>query len=199
MPNLKKFLCLSCLILAACASNGDRAAENPDSTPLPPVPSSPQNPSTPPNPVSQAPVPNPVFESVLPRLQQETQVPILLPDYIFGSDGATPVYANIETVTPSQYQLILGFTPDCNGGTACRIGTVSGETISPELPALEGKTVPLDNDITGYFTEAVCAANCSDATVAWEENGARYLVGIKAGKPEDLVQMANSAIATGTF
>lgn len=196
MPHLKTVLCLTFLVLSACASNPPTEVNSPpgDTATNPPVPSLPQVP-----PVSQAPIPHPVFEPILPQIQQETQIPILLPDYIFGSDGATPVYATIETVTPSQYQLILGFTPDCNGGTACRLGTVSGEEISPNSPALEGKAIPLDDGITGYFMDAVCGANCSDSTITWDQNGTRYQMGIKAGKPEDLVKMANSAIASGTY
>lgn len=193
MPHLKTVLCLSFLVLSACATSPTTDVDSPPRNTDTDI-SVPQNP-----PVSQAPIPNPIFEPILPQIQQETQIPILLPDYVFGSDGATPVYATIETVTPSQYQLILGFTPDCNGGTACRLGTVSGEEISPSSPELEGKTVPLDDGITGYFLDAVCGANCSDSTMTWDQNGTRYQMGIKAGKPEDLVKMSNSAIASGTY
>lgn len=193
MPHLKTVLCLSFLVLSACATSPTTDVDSPPRNTDTDI-SVPQNP-----PVSQAPIPNPIFDPILPQVKQETQIPILLPDYVFGSDGATPVYATIETVTPSQYQLILGFTPDCTGGTACRLGTVSGEEISESSPALEGQTVLLDDGITGYFVDAVCGANCSDSTMTWDQNGARYQMGIKAGKPEDLVKMANSAIASGTY
>ncbi len=194
MQHLKKVFCLSFLVLSACVTSPPTDVNSPPADTNPPVPSSPQN-----SPVSQGPIPNPIFEPILPQLQQETQVPILLPDYVFGSDGATPIYARIETATPSQYQLILGFTPECNGGSACRLGTVSGQEISANSPALEGKTVPLDGGITGYFMDAVCGANCSDSTITWDQNGTRYQMGIKAGKPEDLVKMTNSAIASGIY
>ena len=196
MPNLKTVLCLSFLVLSACASTPTTEVNTPpgDTTTNPPDISVPQNP-----PVSQAPIPNPIFEPILPEIRQETQIPILLPDYIFGSDGATPVYANIKTVTSSQYALLLGFTPDCTGGTACRLGAISGEAVSANSPELEGTAVPLDDGITGYFVDAVCGANCSDSTMTWDQNGTRYQMGIKAGKPEDLVKMANSAIASGTY
>ncbi|MBO0349428.1 hypothetical protein J0895_09975 [Phormidium pseudopriestleyi FRX01] len=196
MPHLKTVLCLSFLVLSACANSPTTDLNSPpgDTGTNPSVPSAPQNP-----PVSQAPIPNPIFEPILPQIQQETQIPILLPDYIFGSDGATEVYATIETLTASQYQLILGFTPDCSGGTACRFGTVSGEELSPNSPDLEGQSVSLDDGITGYFMDAVCGANCSDSTMTWDQNDTRYQMGIKAGKPEDLVKMANSAIASGTY
>ncbi|WP_254564343.1 hypothetical protein [Oscillatoria sp. HE19RPO] len=196
MLNLKTVLCLSFLVLSACATSPTTEVNAPpgNGPTNPSVPSVPQNP-----PVSQAPIPNPIFEPILPQIKQETEIPILLPDYIFGSDGATQLYGNIETVTASQYALILGFTPDCTGGTACRFGSVSGESLLASSPELEGKAVPLDDGITGYFIDAVCGANCSDSTMTWDQNGTRYQMGIKAGKPEDLVKMANSAIASGTY
>ncbi len=194
MQSLKKAFCISFLVLSACTSSPVNDVSSPPKETTPSVPSVPQN-----VPVSPGPIPNPIFEAILPQIKEGTQIPILLPDYIFGSDGATPVYAIIETVTASEYQLLLGFAPDCNGGTACRLGTVSGQELSPDSPDLEGKAVPLDEGITGYFIESVCGANCSDSTMSWDQNGARYQMGIKAGKPEDLVKMANSAIASGTY
>lgn len=201
MPHWKTLLCLStCLILASCSGQSNSVTNNPSpATPDAPVTSTSQNQPTPTDPVAQSPIPNPVFEPILSRLKQDTKIPILLPDYIFGVDGATPVYAIVETANPSQYEIMLAFTEDCTGGTACRIGSVSGQAIAPENPPIAGETVDLDGGIQGYFVDAVCGANCSDSTVTWEQNGTRYAIGIKAGKPEELVKMANSAIASGYF
>lgn len=137
---------------------------------------------------------NPVFNPVLPSLKNQTQIPVILPKYVPASEGTTPVYATLETADPSHYSIILGFTENCNGGTACRLGTISAEPRTTET-APTGEPVSLANGITGYFTEATCGANCSDATVSWEQNGNVYTVGIKAGKQATLVEMANSAIA----
>ncbi|MCD8489647.1 MAG: hypothetical protein LRZ84_23645 [Desertifilum sp.] len=134
---------------------------------------------------------NPIFSEVLPELAEETQVPVVLPTYV-PTDGSNRVYAVLETADASQYQIILGYTEDCQGGTACRLGTVSAQAATST--PLAGEPVALANGITGYFTDAVCGANCSDSTLSWEQNGNRYTVGIKAGQQDTLIKMANSAI-----
>jgi hypothetical protein len=57
--------------------------------------------------------------------------------------------------------------------------------------------VVLANGLTAYFIPYVCGANCDDSKVIWEQNGYRYLVGLKAEKKKTVVEMANSAIAQG--
>lgn len=140
---------------------------------------------------TQPDIANPIFTEVVPELTAETNVPVVLPTYV-PNDGQSPVYAVLESATPSQYSVILGYSEDCQGGTACRLGTVTAE--SATSTPLAGEKVGLVNGVTGYFTEATCGANCSDATLSWEQNGNRYTVGIKAGEVETLVKMANSAI-----
>ncbi|HEY9907062.1 MAG TPA: hypothetical protein V6D18_05570, partial [Thermosynechococcaceae cyanobacterium] len=77
-----------------------------------------------------------IFDSMRPQLQQRG-IPTKLPTYIpvRGQTqlqaGATPppVYANLTKPTSGLegYDIVLGYTPDCAGGNACRLGTVSGE------------------------------------------------------------------------
>lgn len=136
-----------------------------------------------------------VFSPILPQLKAQTQIPLRLPTYLPSLEEPNPTYAIVETASPTEYRVLLAFTPDCTGGTACRIGETSAIALTPESPALTGESVALDNNITGYFVDAVCEANCSDSTLTWEQAGNRYTVAIKAGKVETLTQMANSAIA----
>jgi hypothetical protein len=140
------------------------------------------------------PQPHAVFKSIIPKLKQKSQIKILLPTYIPESDGANPIYAILETVTPKKYDILLGFTPDCTGGTACRLGVVSAEAVTKKTPRLTGKPVALAKGITGYFVDFRCGANCSDATLSWRQQGVQYSIGLKAGKRAELVKMANSAI-----
>ncbi|MCC5615474.1 hypothetical protein LC605_10415 [Nostoc sp. CHAB 5836] len=137
---------------------------------------------------------HPVFKSILPKLKQKTQIKILLPKFIPESDGENPIYAIIETATQKKYDILLGFTPDCTGGTACRLGVVSAEAVSRKTPHLTGKPVSLTKGVTGYFVDFTCGANCSDATLTWRQQGVQYVVGLKAGDRTSLVKMANSAI-----
>jgi hypothetical protein len=138
---------------------------------------------------------HPSFLPILPKLKSNSKFTILLPRIIPGSEGENKLYAVIETTTPNKYGIILGFTPDCGGGNACRFGDISAETVTKKTPRLSGKAVKLANGITAYFIDAKCGANCSDSTLTWRLKGVQYTAGIKAGKLRDLLQMANSFIA----
>ncbi|MFW9262979.1 hypothetical protein [Nostoc sp. CALU 546] len=138
--------------------------------------------------------PHPIFKSILPKLKRKTQIKILLPKFIPELDGENPIYAIIEAATPKKYDILLGFSPDCTGGTACRLGVLSAEAVTRKTPRLTGKPVSLAKGITGYFVDFSCGANCSDATLTWRQQGVQYVVGLKAGDRTSLVKMANSAI-----
>jgi hypothetical protein len=138
---------------------------------------------------------NPVFNPILSELKQKTQIKILLPQYVSESDGENPLYAIMETATKNKYEILLGFSPDCTGGTACRLGIITGEAITPKMPRLTGKSVLLTKGITGYFVDFRCGANCSDATLTWRQNGVQYMIGLKAGNYNSLTKMAKSVIA----
>ena len=137
---------------------------------------------------------NPVFKQIIPILKQKTQVPLWLPHYIPESEGDIPLYAQVETVTAKSYSILLGFDPECNGGTACRLGSVSGEKINSQNKILKGKKITLSRKRQGYFVDATCGANCSDSILSWQEKGYLYQVAIKAGDLKTLVKMANSTI-----
>ncbi len=189
LQRLKKTGWLICLVISACNSTSVETTATPTLTSSSPSPSVVAA-------VTQKPTPNPIFQPVLPKLQQPTQrLPIVLPQFVPETDGAKPVYAIAQTATPAEYEVLLAFTKDCTGGTACRLGGVFGELITPQTPPIAGKAVPLAQGLTGYFVDATCGANCSDSTLSWEQNKGRYTVALKAGKLETLVKMANSAIA----
>jgi hypothetical protein len=40
----------------------------------------------------------------------------------------------------------------------------------------------------------VCGANCDDARLWWIYDGYEYMLGLKAGRYEDVVALANAAI-----
>lgn len=191
---LKKTLLLAVLLLSACQFT--RVAQPPPPDSSGPVTAAPSQPSKQTGNDQQPPSkPNEIFQSILPELEEKTKLNPLLPGYV-PEDESAPIYAVLESANPENYQIILGYTEDCNGGNACRLGTTSAETVTSETEPLVGEQVTLVNGISGYFVEADCSgANCSDATLSWEQNGDRYTVGIKAGKQETLVKMANSAIA----
>ena len=137
---------------------------------------------------------NPIFKPIIPSLKKKTRVPLCLPNYIPESDGEIPLYAQLETVTAKSYSILLGFDPECNGGTACRLGSVSGEMINSKNRILKGNKITLSRKRQGYFVDAICGANCSDSTLSWQEKGYLYKLTIKAGDLKTLVKMANSTV-----
>lgn len=156
--------------------------------------------------------PHPIFRPVLSQLTTKTRVPLLLPAYVPQEDY--PLYATVNTAQPEQYELTIGATEDCSGGNYCRYGTVSGQRITSSTPSVEEEyaflndpqyqpserspekmgRVTLANGIRGYFIPYTCGANCDDSKVIWEQNGYRYLVGLKKADKKVVVEMANSAI-----
>ena len=146
-------------------------------------------------PTASALSPHPMFASILPELQGGTELPVLLPSLVPQADEETRVYAILEGVSPSQFSTILGFTADCNGGNACRLGQIAADASALNVP-VGAEAVDLDRGISGYFVPATCGANCSDAQLLWEYEGASYTIGLKAGQKRSLIEMANSAIAT---
>lgn len=136
--------------------------------------------------------PNPTFASIIQKLSSKTQVPLLLPGFIPESEGSQ-VYATVSGVKRSQYEINLAFTEDCNDATACRLGMMAGKVKPAGTP--EGTSVVLAGSRKGYFVDATCGASCSDSTLTWDQSGYRYTVGIKAGKLDSLIKMANSMVS----
>lgn len=136
---------------------------------------------------------NPVFKPVLSELQRKTMVPIRLPAYLGNEKEPSKLHAIVQTSTATQYEILLGFAEDCDGGNYCRWGVVSGKKGRTECSG-RGTPVILANNRKGYFINATCGAVCSDSTLSWEQDGYCYTVGIKAAKIETLIKVANSAI-----
>lgn len=134
-----------------------------------------------------------LFKTVLPQLQKNTKVPPILPTYLASEEETEPLYATMESIASNRYEIELAFAPECHTASACHYGTLIGK-VSKKLPPLKGQRVKLSKGLTGYFVDAKCGANCSDSTLTWEQQGHRYTVGIKAGRKEELIKVANSAI-----
>ena len=135
-----------------------------------------------------------VFDAILPSLKAKTKVPLRLPAYLAAENETHPLYAIIEAVSPSEYEIQLAFTQDCSGGNTCHYGTVSGRTKRVKESSPRGQRVSLANGLSGYFVEATCGAVCSESTLTWDQDGYRYAVGLKAEKVETLRKVADSAI-----
>jgi len=138
-----------------------------------------------------------VFTHVLPELRKTTKVPLRLPTkYIFGGEG---LFAIIDSVDTSSYQVQLAFDEDCRGQNVCHEATFIG-SLNP-IVLKEGmihpiKRVPvvLHGGIKGYFIDSQCGAYCDESVIVWKQNGYHYSFGIKAGRKNVLIEIVNSAI-----
>jgi hypothetical protein len=134
---------------------------------------------------------------IVSQLQSQTQVPILLPNTIPDMDR---VYVSVDASSTSYY-LSFDYTSDCQGTTACNFGGIAAErggqiTAPDDLgPRDSVVSVRLANGTQGLFTN-FCGAYCT-ASVEWQSQGVRYSVYIKNGEQQDVVALANSAIAAG--
>lgn len=137
---------------------------------------------------------DPVFRSILGELLQQTRIavrlPAKLPDLRQGSDR---VYAVLAHAEPRSYSVVLAFTPDCNGASFCRIGSLNGSAASSKRST--GKRIRLARGVAGYYTEAVCGANCPDSVISWREGPNEYTAGIKGGSEADVAALANAVLA----
>ena len=144
----------------------------------------------------------PTFQAVLAQLET-TGVPLMLPSDFPVEEGLPPIYPYVYMAQPGQYEMSLDYGADCHGAGACHYGSLAGKKVDSSEPVstLEfvfdpgrAQKVTLANGIEGYFTESVCGASCSDATVLWIYNGFQYLVGLKAGRQSDVLNLANATI-----
>lgn len=158
-----------------------------------------------------------LLQQLIPQIEM-TRVPPKLPGYMpldrpFSPPSppisALPVYT-VLTPETDRYNIVVGYSPDCDGGNACRIGTIVGarrtdntsidQQYSNDLSAAtrtspeKAEFVSLANGHRGWFSPWVCGANCSDALLSWDDGNYRYLVSVKVGSRDQLVELANSAI-----
>jgi hypothetical protein len=130
-------------------------------------------------------------------------IPVALPTTfpLGGASRGTHIYAGIEeySLSATTYIVNLGFTKDCAGGGACRLGEATGgwtaDTPGVLSSAKGGVPIALRGGMKGTFYPFTCGASCGDSIVLWHVHGIPYTVSLKAGSRSNVLLMANSAIA----
>jgi len=131
-------------------------------------------------------------------------VPPMLPPEFPYQEGLPAIVPYLISARQGEYEASLDYGSDCQGTGACHYGVITGmQTTSPTpigtttfpFEAERAEQVSLLNDVTGYFIESTCGANCSDATIWWVYNGYQYMLGLKAGPKDMVVALANAAIS----
>jgi hypothetical protein len=129
--------------------------------------------------------------------------PLMLPPDFPVEEGLPLVQPYVITAEPGEYEISLDFGPECQGAGACHYGSLAGKKVDSDVPvgtrnipfeAERAQEVTLELGIQGYFVDYVCGANCSDALVFWIYDGYQYILGIKAGSQQDVLDLANATI-----
>ncbi len=144
-----------------------------------------------------------LFADLLLRLQEQTNVLILLPSDFPGSKQ--PIYLKSE-VGRSSYRVNLVLTRNCDRYSPCMIGSFMANPVAPvyEPGDMFTKDVALANSIQGYFTPSRCDGTfCMPAKIEWDWEGFSYRIELK-GVGQDvneeeaaMIAIANSAIVAG--
>jgi len=124
-----------------------------------------------------------------------TQVPILIPSVV---PNVSETYVRGRG-TIEGYVLDFSFTPTCDG-TVCHYAWISAERDGKLLYSQINRgdtiaSVQLAQGMQGQFINT-CGAYCL-AQVAWQSQGVLYRAGIKNGRKEVVIALANSAILGG--
>jgi len=139
------------------------------------------------------------FQAYLQTLLNTGVPPMLPPEFPLST-----LYPYIYIAEPGEYELSLDIIADCQGAGACHYGSMAGKKVDSSVPvgtqtipfeAERAQKVLLVNGIEGYFIESACGASCSDAQVFWIYDGYQYVLGLKAAKQSDVLDLANAAIS----
>lgn len=138
-----------------------------------------------------------VFASVSQEIAKRSHVPSRVPTFLPDVDQEHPIYATVENISESSYEILLSLELPCEGQNTCSYGAVRGSTSPIKVRKdLRRTPVQLLRGIKGEFFHFVCYAYCSESYIVWRQDNFFYSISLKAGSKDDLIKAANSAIAT---
>jgi Bacterial SH3 domain len=127
---------------------------------------------------------------VVPRLQEATQMPILLPSQVPMDE----VFLDVEAES-DRYYVGFDYRPDCRSATACHYGEIMAEQSGSMSVPENAEEVALTDGTPAYFF-STCGAHCT-ASLQWRYGGVMYRVMVKNGTKEGTIALANSAMLRG--
>jgi Bacterial SH3 domain len=127
---------------------------------------------------------------VVPRLQEATQMPILIPSQVPMDE----VFLDVEAQS-DRYYIGFDYRPDCRSATACHFGEIMAEQGGSMAVPENAEQVTLTDGTPAYFF-STCGAHCT-ASLEWRYGGVMYRVMIKNGTKEGTIALANSAMLRG--
>lgn len=127
---------------------------------------------------------------VLPRLQEATQMPILLPSQVPMDE----VFLDVEAES-DRYYVGFDYRPGCRSATACHFGEIMAEQGNSGSAPTNAEEITLADGTPATFF-STCGAHCT-ASVQWQYSGVMYRVLVKNGGREVTIALANSAMLRG--
>jgi hypothetical protein len=127
----------------------------------------------------------------------------MLPPEFPAVEGLPAVVPMVLSVDGENYDISLDYGAECQGAGACHYGSLSGKKITGDQPestanfvydAEGAQQVSLSNGIEGFFIEGQCGASCDDSRLFWIYDGFQFMLGLKGGEQQALVDLANAAI-----
>jgi hypothetical protein len=142
------------------------------------------------------------FDDLKAELRTQTTVWLELPAFLPYGDVEHPIAASVVAAGPDGYEIALGWGEDCfekdlpGGAGACHYGSIEASVKGFQKGATR-TPVELRRGMHGYFEHFTCGAHCEDASLEWNQNGCYYRFSLKAGSKNELIRVAESAIAQG--
>src|SRR5690242_513768 len=66
------------------------------------------------------------FKPVVSVLRGKTRVPLAIPSSLPKNERVDRFFCTVITLKQNEYEVVIGWTTECDGGNACRVGSLSG-------------------------------------------------------------------------
>jgi hypothetical protein len=118
-------------------------------------------------------------------------VPVRIPPALLESPPAGAEHAEVLRSPTDTYALGLATKSECRFKSTCVVAIFSG---APGNSRPTGRKLKLARGIEGVYEPGRCGPGCEFGTVAWEQAGDTYGVGVPEASVDELVVLANEAI-----
>lgn len=119
-------------------------------------------------------------------------VPVRIPPALLESPPPGANHAEVLRSPPDSYTLGLATRSRCRFKSDCVVAIFSGSTGAGAK--IGGRKLQLAAGIEGSYEPGRCGPGCEFGTVAWDQNGDTYGIGVPNAAVSELMVLANEAI-----
>jgi hypothetical protein len=125
------------------------------------------------------------------QVYHRTHIPVLIPSLL--QKEATRVYESVDVAQPGKYSISFGLVANCNGGTACDVGTVTGG-ISEDISDPQQQRVRLRDGTSAVYVPFRCGASCGATSLGFFWHHVWYVLHLKSATEAETLRAANSVL-----